>query len=401
MRKLVVSTITILCLSAAQIGFPAQKYDMDLIRMKTGSLVEGSISGRTETHLTVECMGGRLLLPFNNIEKITEALPGESELALGLQLMEREKYDRAREFLFSAQQFASWRSDAQDALQRIEQVKKEKEQQQLIKQRKEIENIIAARGMQAGIAELQRRHKANLVDNDYWGKYRGRMHLIMARERIDHLDIRGAERHLALADQYGADAEDYKAVQEEIAAMRDRRILLPGRRSLAIRPNEDKRESLLKPRTYTVDDWLAAVEQARLNGERVPPREYLSFVERYARENQLDPLLVWAMIDTESSWRPKVVSSAGAQGLMQLMPGTAGDMDVSDPFNPEENIKGGTQYMRLLLTMFNDLDKALAAYNMGPGTIGRAPEIPEAGQRYINKVKTRYAALQSRFSSRT
>src|SRR5690554_1725075 len=165
MRKLVVSTITILCLSAAQIGFPAQKYDMDLIRMKTGSLVEGSISGRTETHLTVECMGGRLLLPFNNIEKITEALPGESELALGLQLMEREKYDRAREFLFSAQQFASWRSDAQDALQRIEQVKKEKEQQQLIKQRKEIENIIAARGMQAGIAELQRRHKANLVDN--------------------------------------------------------------------------------------------------------------------------------------------------------------------------------------------------------------------------------------------
>ena len=109
---------------------------------------------------------------------------------------------------------------------------------------------------------------------------------------------------------------------------------------------------------------------------KTPPIEWLQCVEYHAKVNELDPLLVWAVIATESNWEPKAVSKVGAQGLMQLMPATAEDLNVSDPFDPKENIQGGTKYMKFLLEMFNDTDTALAAYNVGPGTVERANGIP-------------------------
>ncbi len=116
-------------------------------------------------------------------------------------------------------------------------------------------------------------------------------------------------------------------------------------------------------------------------------------IRRIGRRYNVDPSLIKAIIHTESDFDDQAVSRAGAQGLMQLMPGTARQLQVADPFDPKENIDGGTRYFRSLLDNFNeDLVLSLAAYNAGPGLVSRTggvPEIPET-QHYIELVLKRY-----------
>ena len=116
-------------------------------------------------------------------------------------------------------------------------------------------------------------------------------------------------------------------------------------------------------------------------------------IRRVGRLYRVDPSLIKAIIHTESDFDHRAVSRCGAQGLMQLMPGTARELRVSDPFNARDNIDGGTRYFRSLLDSFNeDLVLSLAAYNAGPGLVtrtGGVPKIPET-LRYINKVLKRY-----------
>lgn len=129
--------------------------------------------------------------------------------------------------------------------------------------------------------------------------------------------------------------------------------------------------------------------------------DYHDIVHVKASQYDLDPLLVKAVITTESNWNERAVSRKGAMGLMQLMPATAMEMNVRDPYNPEENIEGGVKYLRYLLERFDgDLTLALAAYNAGPSAVekfGNVPPISETKQ-YVHKVLSLYngsAALQS------
>lgn len=128
------------------------------------------------------------------------------------------------------------------------------------------------------------------------------------------------------------------------------------------------------------------------------PSSYDQDIRRIARRYQLDPPLIKAIIHAESDFNPKAVSRRGAQGLMQLMPETAQDLQVANPFNPLENIDGGTRYMRFLLDSFNgDLILSLAAYNAGPGLVSRTggvPRIPET-REYVNKVLKQYKVYKS------
>jgi len=113
-----------------------------------------------------------------------------------------------------------------------------------------------------------------------------------------------------------------------------------------------------------------------------------AIVRRVASEHGLDPNLLHAILIVESAYRPDAVSSAGAQGLAQLMPGTARDLGVENPFDPEQNVAGGGAYINGLLARYRDVRLALAAYNAGPGRvdrIGRVPAIPET-EGYVRDV---------------
>ncbi|WP_020676276.1 lytic transglycosylase domain-containing protein [Geopsychrobacter electrodiphilus] len=128
-----------------------------------------------------------------------------------------------------------------------------------------------------------------------------------------------------------------------------------------------------------------------------------SLIKYYAQRFHLDAALVKAMIKVESDFNPRVVSMKGAQGLMQLMPATAREVGVSDPFDPGQNIFGGTCYMRQMLDTFDsNLDQALAAYNAGPSVVQRYGGIPpyDETQNYVLRVK-KYQAYYQQFTDQT
>lgn len=125
---------------------------------------------------------------------------------------------------------------------------------------------------------------------------------------------------------------------------------------------------------------------------------YNDLIHRIAKHHSLDPALVKAVIHVESAFNASAVSPKGAQGLMQLMPGTARLLGVSRPFHPEENIIGGTKYLANLLRRFGGNTRlALAAYNAGPQAVSRwqgIPPYPET-QQYVSRV----LQMQARYSS--
>jgi len=133
-------------------------------------------------------------------------------------------------------------------------------------------------------------------------------------------------------------------------------------------------------------------------------RDYEHYIRSVGSRYQVDPLLIQAVIKAESNFDSQALSCKGAQGLMQLMPGTARDMRVSDPFDPLDNIKGGTRYLRKMLNIFDeDVHLALAAYNAGPEVvknIGRIPDIPETIE-YVERVLRHYRRYQIASSSGT
>lgn len=120
---------------------------------------------------------------------------------------------------------------------------------------------------------------------------------------------------------------------------------------------------------------------------------YHDIVHEKASAYNVDPSLIKAVIKTESNWNSRAVSKKGAMGLMQLMPSTANDLNVHNPYDPEENIEGGTKYLKYLLEKFNgNLTLAIAAYNAGPKRVeecGYVPHITETKQ-YVNKVLSLY-----------
>ena len=117
-----------------------------------------------------------------------------------------------------------------------------------------------------------------------------------------------------------------------------------------------------------------------------------------AQRHGLAPELVLAVVGVESAFKPDAVSHKGAQGLMQLMPGTAKELGVNDAFDPAQNLDGGTRYLRMLLAQYGgDVGKALAAYNAGPGAVKRHRGVPPYREthHYISRVLKRLQREQA------
>jgi soluble lytic murein transglycosylase-like protein len=134
------------------------------------------------------------------------------------------------------------------------------------------------------------------------------------------------------------------------------------------------------------------VESARFHSI-LSERELEPLIKRHSSQQQLHPALIRAVIKAESNFDPRAVSRAGAVGLMQLMPQTAVRLDVRDMFDPDENVGGGTKYLRQLLDRFHgNLPLALAAYNAGENIVDRYQSLPpiDETRQYVRKVLRYY-----------
>jgi soluble lytic murein transglycosylase len=135
-------------------------------------------------------------------------------------------------------------------------------------------------------------------------------------------------------------------------------------------------------------------------GKPRSPAAYDELIARIAARHGLPAAMVKAVVKAESNFQPHARSNKGAQGLMQLMPATAEDMGVDDPFEAEDNVQGGSRYLRAMYERFGDWEHALAAYNAGPGAVERFGGIPPYAEtrQYVDRVLHYYRRYDGDFS---
>jgi len=125
----------------------------------------------------------------------------------------------------------------------------------------------------------------------------------------------------------------------------------------------------------------------------LPPADLQALVNSASARNDVAAGLVNAVVMAESSGDPSAISRAGAQGLMQLMPGTSADCGISNPFDPQQNVDCGTRYLHELLARYNNnIELAVAAYNAGPGAVDQYHGVPPYAETraYVARVLTAY-----------
>jgi hypothetical protein len=145
--------------------------------------------------------------------------------------------------------------------------------------------------------------------------------------------------------------------------------------------------------------WVVVIKEKRILFQpNLDVTKYDDLINKAANKFELDSALIKAIIKAESNFNHRAVSPVGAQGLMQLMPGTASDMNVRDSFHPESNIEGGARYLKYLLKTYrNNLELALAAYNAGEKAVAKynynIPPYRET-QNYVRRVLSFYKSYR-------
>jgi soluble lytic murein transglycosylase-like protein len=136
-------------------------------------------------------------------------------------------------------------------------------------------------------------------------------------------------------------------------------------------------------------------------GVIVSNAELRRLVQQISLEHGVDPKLVDALVHVESSYNPRAVSRRGAMGLMQLMPDTVERLEINDPFDPEDNVRGGVREISRLVDRYSgNLQLALAAYNAGEGAVAKyrgVPPYPET-RSYVSKILTIYTGRPYRLA---
>jgi hypothetical protein len=137
----------------------------------------------------------------------------------------------------------------------------------------------------------------------------------------------------------------------------------------------------------------AKIVAANFHGTASPPLDVDAAIEQAAARHNVDPNLVRAVVKVESNFNPNAVSRKGAMGLMQLMPSTARQLNVKNPFDPEQNVDAGVRHLKQLLESYGgDIKLTLAAYNAGAGAVARSSGVPHFAetQNYVRRITNLY-----------
>lgn len=149
----------------------------------------------------------------------------------------------------------------------------------------------------------------------------------------------------------------------------------------------------LAPRFVSSYSWNPSAQQ--WDPAQVPLH---AVIQEQARLNDIDPLVIECIIHHESNFDPAATSGVGAQGLMQLMPTTAADLGITNAFDAQQNVAAGTRYFAEQYRRFGDLERALAAYNAGPGNVeayGGVPPFAET-QNYVASISSEYLSRRKK-----
>ncbi len=164
-----------------------------------------------------------------------------------------------------------------------------------------------------------------------------------------------------------------------------------------VRPDQDFQKildaNMSSKSSNNSSPFVNKIFSSELNGSSEQNADIDNLIETYSAKNGLDSAFVKAVIKQESGFQPDVTSHCGAMGLMQLMPATANSLGVKDAYDPEQNIAGGTKYLKGLLDRFGgDKSLALAAYNAGPNAVAKYNGIPpyKETQNYVKNIMSMY-----------
>lgn len=196
------------------------------------------------------------------------------------------------------------------------------------------------------------------------------------------------QQSAAIEQQMASIERQRESVQKQLASVRR----MPFRPTIAVPPPAPIVTTVAMPEPATP---LAAMPS--LDCLPLPEEEANPLINAAAARQSLSPTLLRSVIKQESAFRPCAVSYKGAQGLMQLMPATAEELGVTDPFDPQQNIEGGAAFLRQLLNRYGgNLKLALGAYNAGAGRVdasGDVPDIPET-QNYVSNILDNLGVLE-------
>ncbi len=144
-----------------------------------------------------------------------------------------------------------------------------------------------------------------------------------------------------------------------------------------------------------VEQWYTSHTDAPQSRLGIASADWSAIIQRASAATGLDAALIAAVIGVESDFNPHAVSSAGAQGAMQIMPTTQAELGLEDAFDPEQSVEAGSRYLRKQLDRFGSVELALAAYNAGPGAVERYGGVPpfKETQDYVRKVMRLYGRV--------
>lgn len=188
------------------------------------------------------------------------------------------------------------------------------------------------------------------------------------------------------------DTQNGVRIQGPAATARPRSI--KGRPMVKVKSSQNDKVRLT---SLPYPSSIALSDSKSLDGFTTGDAQVDGFIVDSGKRNGVDPVLLYAIMHQESTFKPRATSPKGARGLMQLMPPTARRYGVTNIYDPRQNIEGGARYMRFLLNYFGDVRLALAGYNAGEGAVEKyGRQIPpyQETQEYVRRIYYRYSLMR-------